>query len=140
MSAPPKGEDDEIIDPDARVLTRKKANYAARDDVIELRWRDGVLGTQGETGDGAERPDPETVFLALFDKMIEEGQSLSHNTRAGNYAPKAFLSRRERWGYRLPDFARAMQSLLERREIRIEEYGKPSKRMQRIVRDIPPPF
>jgi RecA-family ATPase len=140
MSAPPKGEDDEIIDPDARVLTRKKANYAARDDVIELRWRDGVFSTGGGVGLGDDRPDAATVFLAQLAKMTEEGQSLSHNHRAGNYAPRVFLDRREHWGYRQKDFERAMQSLFERGEIRVEGYGPPSKRMQRIVRDISPDF
>jgi len=41
---------------------------------------------------------------------------------------------------RRPDFERAMQSLFAKGEIRIEDYGKPSKRMQRIVRDSPLPF
>jgi RecA-family ATPase len=140
MSAPPKKEDEEPVDPDARVLTRKKANYAARDDAIDLHWHDGVFSTETEVGGNVHKPDAETVFLALLDKMTAENQRLSPNTRAGNYAPKTFLNRPERWGYRVKDFERAMQSLLKMGEIRIEEYGKPSKQMERIVRGAPVPF
>jgi RecA-family ATPase len=140
LSAPKKDGDDEPADPDARVLTRVKANYAARDEALELRWRDGVLSAEMETGDGDDRPDAEAVFMVLLDKMIAEGQSLSHNSRAGNYAPKLFLSRPERQGYRLPDFTRAMQALLSMGEIQIEEYGRPSHRGQRIIRGVPVPF
>jgi RecA-family ATPase len=145
LSPPPKDkakdkEDDEPVDPDARVLTRKKANYAARDDAINLRWHDGVFTAETGVGDDLDRPDAQTVFLALLDKMTAEGQTLSHNTRAGNYAPKAFLSRQDRWGYRLPDFERSMQLLFQRGEIRIQPYGKPSKQMQRIERGTSTPF
>ena len=141
LSAPKKGEDDdEPADPDERVLTRVKANYAARDEAIELRWHDGVLSAERGNGADIDRPDAEMVFLTLLDRMTAEGQTLSHNSRAGNYAPKVFLNRPDRHRYRQKDFERAMQSLLEVREIRIEEYGRPSHRGQRIVRSEEPPF
>ncbi len=135
LSAPKKEEDDEPVDPDARLLTRKKANYAARDETIELRWHDGVLSAERE-GHDDERPAPETVFLTVLDKMTGEGQTLSPNSRAGNYGPKLFLRRPERNGYRVADFERAMQSLLAMGEIGIEEYGRPTHRAQRIVRSV----
>ncbi len=102
-------------------------------------WRDGAFHVEG-SGDKDDRPDAETVFLALLDRMTAEGQALSHNSRAGNYAPTQLLSRPERFGYRKPDFVQAMQALLSRGEIRIEEYGRPSHRMNRIVRGEPIPF
>jgi hypothetical protein len=43
LSTPKKDGDDEPADPDARVLTRVKANYAARDEALELQWHNGVL-------------------------------------------------------------------------------------------------
>src|ERR1700733_1268716 len=33
-------------DPNARVLERRKANYASRNDEIRLRWRNGVIGPE----------------------------------------------------------------------------------------------
>lgn len=142
LSAPKKGDDDDDdpVDPNARVLTRVKANYAARDEAIELRWHDGVLSAEGGNAEDQVRPDAEAVFLALLDKMIAEGQTLSPNSRAGNYAPKLLMNRPDRHGYRIRDFERAMQALLEIRDIRIEEYGRPSHRGQRIVRGEAAPF
>jgi RecA-family ATPase len=137
LADPPKSDDDEIVDPNARLLARKKANYAARDEAIELFWRDGAFHTYGSARDD-DRPDAESVFLALLDKMAAEGQMLSPNARAGNYAPKMFMARPERHGYRLPDFVRAMQSLMSKRDIRVEEQGRPSHRVSRIVRGEPP--
>jgi RecA-family ATPase len=135
LQAPTKGDGD-LVDPDARVLTRKKANYAAREETVELRWHDGVISRASETMTEGERASAETVFLTILEKMTAEGQSVSHNTRAGNYAPKEFVKRPGRQRYQIRDFARAMQALFEMGEIRIEEYGKPSHRLQKIVRAV----
>ena len=136
LSPPTRGEDDRSVDPDARVLTRKKANYAAREETIDLRWHDGVFGTGAVGGDGSEKPSVENVFLALLDKMTAEGQALSHNARAGNYAPRLMRNRPERAGYQVNDFERAMQALFAMGDIRIEEYGKPSDRREEIIRSV----
>jgi len=128
----PKEDDDDPTDLNARVLTRKKANYAVRDETIDLCWHDGVLGAVGESSD--ERPDAATVFLDILDKMTAERQALSHKSRSGNYAPKLFTTRPERRGYGQRDFERAMQALLKMRTIGLEEYGSPSDLRQKIVR------
>jgi RecA-family ATPase len=133
LGAPKKDRDDEDpVDPDLRILTRKKANYARRDEAIDLRWVRGTLVTEYEIDD--RRPDANTVFLSLLDKMTEEGQNLSSNSRAGNYAPRVFLKRPGRWDYRLRDFEKAMQELFSMGEIRLEPYGRPSNQSMRIVR------
>jgi RecA-family ATPase len=133
LGAPKKERDDEDpVDPDLRILTRKKANYARRDEAIDLRWSRGALVTEYEIDD--RRPDANTVFLQLLDKMTEERQNLSNNSRAGNYAPKVFLKRPERWDYRLRDFEKAMQELFSMREIQLKPYGRPSNQSNRIER------
>jgi RecA-family ATPase len=137
LSAPAKEEGEPNPDQDGRLLTRKKANYAARDDAIDLFWHKGVFKTAGGEASDGPKPDAQTVFLTLLDQMAGEGQTLSHKARAGNYAPKMFLTRPERWGYRRSDFERAMQELFKIGDIRIEEYGKASSRMERIVRGSP---
>jgi RecA-family ATPase len=137
LSAPKKENDEELVDPDARVLTRKKANYAARGETVEIRWSDGVFVTDADTCEDRPRPDAETVFLAILDKTTSEGQVLSHSSRAGNYAPKVFITRPERQGYRQPDFLKAMQSLLSKGDIRIEDYGRSGDRRKRLARGGP---
>jgi RecA-family ATPase len=42
----PDHENGEKPDPNARVLERRKANYASRNDEIRLRWRNGVIGPE----------------------------------------------------------------------------------------------
>jgi RecA-family ATPase len=110
----PKAEDKELLDPDLRELTRKKANYARRDDRIELRWTDGVL-VAIEPARGlfaaADRQRAERVFLDLLDKTAAEGQFVSHKPRAGNFAARFFASRPEIERLSRADFERAMQAL-----------------------------
>jgi RecA-family ATPase len=123
-------------DTDGRILTRIKSNYAARGDTIELRWSRGAFVAEG----GAQRPDAATVFLTLLDRMTEEKQWLSNNARAGNYAPRLFVSRPERQGYRRGDFERAMQALFAMHEIEMEEYRNAERKLAtRLARvhDVP---
>jgi RecA-family ATPase len=129
------------VDPDARLLTRVKANYAPRDETIELLWREGAFVVD----DGIlidERPNAETLFLQLLDKRNQQGRPLSFKKNAGNYAPKEFAGMRSaNWGYRVPDFREAMEQLFERGAICNEQYGKPSDNTTKLVRgeaDAPP--
>jgi RecA-family ATPase len=100
-------------DHNARTLTRKKSNYAARDEKLDLHWQDGVfVPIKQPTGilGTIERRTCERVFLDLLDKTTAEGQHLSSNSRAGNYAPRIFAQRPEREKFARPDFERAMQT------------------------------
>ena len=123
--ATPRAEGEaEPADPDLRVLTRRKSNAARANETIELRWRNGVFvptRTPGIIG-SIERRTCERVFLDLLDKVTTEDQRVSHNPRAGNYAPRVFAVRPEhdRERFRKADFERALHTLLSRREIRIE--------------------
>jgi hypothetical protein len=137
LSAPGKKEGD---DSDARVLTRKKANYARRDETIELRWANGVLVPTGYAADSG-RPSMEMVFLLLLDKTREEGQRVSANIHSGNYAPTIFALRPERWDYRRADFQKAMQQLLSTGEIKIEPYTGSGRNVhEQLVRGDEAPF
>ncbi len=90
----------DLADPDARELSRKKANYAAREDAIPLRWRAGALVLDAPAGAdrGPQRPCAE-VFLALLDELTGDDRPVSDNSRAGNYAPKMFAMQPDRDGY-----------------------------------------
>jgi RecA-family ATPase len=140
LSAPKKEDkDDPEPDPDARILSRKKANYAQRDETVSLYWESGVLKSDAPS-ERAARPPAEDVFMTILDNVTREHQTLSPNLRASNYAPRLFEKRPERKGYRQRDFENAMQLLLSMREIVIEEYGRGTQLKDRIVRAMPLPF
>jgi RecA-family ATPase len=118
----PKAEEGEAIDPDVRVLRRAKANFARRDETVELKWKDGVfIPLHPPTGilGSIKRHTCERVFLDLVDATTREGQAVSANSRSGNFAPRLFSKRprEQREGFRRADFEFAMQQLFARREI-----------------------
>ena len=118
----PKPEDGEPPDSDARALTRTKSNAARRDKTIELRWQDGVFVADRPAGGilgSIERRSCERVFLDLLQKTLTEGQYLSHNLRAGNYAPRVFATRPDRERFTKTDFERAMQALFASKTIAV---------------------
>jgi RecA-family ATPase len=137
----PKADDGEPPDPNLRVLTRKKSNAARRDEQIELRWQDGIFvplyPSTGIIG-SIERRVCERVFLDLIDRTDGEGQPVSSNTKAGNYAPRLFATRPDRERYVRADFERAMQALFARKEITNATYGRKSDLRTRIARLSPP--
>lgn len=123
----PETEDGAPADPDIRILRRAKANYARRDEIIEVRWQNGVFipeyastGIIGAIG----RKTCERVFLELLDKLTEEGRYVSENSRAGNYAPKIFAMQPDRERFTKKDFEPAMQALFTAKKIKLGNYRK----------------
>jgi RecA-family ATPase len=89
----PKTEPNEPPDPKARILERKKANYASRNDELKLSWRNGVIvpneaSAAGMTAFG--KLDAKTVFLDLVREMGVRNRPISSSGRSGNYAPRQF--------------------------------------------------
>jgi RecA-family ATPase len=126
----------EVEDPDARILTRRKANYARVGEDIALRWSDGVLvplqGAGGATGQ-IDRAAAEIVFLDLLAIRWEQGVFVSHNVRSGNYAPRVFGQCAERKGFSGKDFEGAMGRLFDTRRITAENYGRKGDVRQRLT-------
>jgi RecA-family ATPase len=122
-------------DPDLRELTRKKANYATRDDRILLRWVDGVLMLENTQagGDIADRYKAERVFKHLLAQRNKQRRWVSDKSRAGNYAPREFARMEDREALGQADFSRAMEALFKHGEIVNEKYGKPSDGTCRIA-------
>ena len=136
----PGGDQGIAPDPDERLLARKKANYALREDLVRLRWQNGVLIPENSAMDGSgatPRQPPTFVFLNMLDVVTSENRPVSDNSRASNYAPRLFARRPERKGYTKQDFERAMESLFSDCEIRVKEYGRPGDLRRRIVRNQP---
>lgn len=131
----PTDDDGNPVDPDARLLSRKKANYAARNDEVKLRWRDGAFVIKSEASRMFRRP-PTQVFLELLDKLAQEKRPVSSSERASNFAPRLFAQRsaNEREDYKNGDFRKAMEELFRQNTITNEEYGRSGDRRMQIVR------
>jgi putative DNA primase/helicase len=125
----PDPEPNEPPDPNARILERKKANYAARGDQIRLRWHNGAIipdraSEPGVTAMG--KVDARAVFLDLVREMEVQNRPVSATARAPNYAPRLFetLPNEQRCGFRKADFERAMNTLLRDGKIKNVPYGR----------------
>jgi RecA-family ATPase len=132
--ARPEAEEGEP-DTDARILTRRKANYCRIGDDISLRWVNGTLMPPVAAAGGAGAPyraAAETVFLELLAARWAQNVFVSHSSRAGNYAPKLFARMADRKGYTAKDFEAAMNRLLDARRIIAEPYGRRGDERQRI--------
>lgn len=129
---------DDMGDNDARILARKKSNYARIGDEIRLEWRGGVL-IPPYVPEGAvanlERRDCANIFLELLARAESENRPVSENSRAANYAPKMFAKRppEMRHRYDKRDFERAMESLFTDGLIEVVEYRGPSRHPHRKI-------
>ncbi len=132
--AAPEPENGAAPDANARLLSRKKANYAARNDEVKLTWSDGVFIADSPSAN-IYRPAAQSVFLELLDDRSATGRSVSHNAKAPNFAPRDFAMHANRRGYRDGDFRGAMEQLFADKKIRVHEEGPPSRRRSWIVRE-----
>ncbi|WP_084421829.1 AAA family ATPase [Henriciella litoralis] len=119
------GEEKEA-DPDARVLTTMKANYARTGDEVFLRWHDGVFINEGAVPSIGEGVKAERVFLKLLRAMERQGRTVSPN-RSNTYAPTVFAGMPDAEGVKRPAFTKAMESLLSQERIEVVKEGPPSK-------------
>lgn len=118
------------------ILTRKKANYSSRDERIELEWKDWVFETEHEhTGVVAsiERGTIERDFLEALDKATKAGVVVNV-APTGKYAPKLLRQFLDGKQWARADMEGAMFALLKTGEIEQREFGKPSRRENRLVR------
>lgn len=130
------GSDKKEADPDVRILTVEKSNRSRVGREILLRYQNGRFVAQANaraflTTD-AESAD-EKIFmrlLALYEKN-DEPVSMS-NRSPRNYAPKVFAAHVKSEEIGVVRLTEAMNRLLEREEIRNEEYGPPTNRKKRL--------
>lgn len=127
---------DDNNDPDLRVLTTKKANYAAAGTEIRMRWTDGAfvpvdLETPLDRLAGQSRAD--RVFLRLLRRVTEEGRHVSAAPTSAAYAAKLFARQPDSEGISKRDFEGAIQRLFAQRKVREQTGGKPSRPTRWIV-------
>ena len=114
----PKGDDGEVLDPDARVLRREKANYARTGEAIAFRWYRGAFvrpedqpAFAGVAEDATQRLRAEEErFLACLQKATSERRAVSHQNGI-NWAPRRFAAMPEARGMSERALAGAMERL-----------------------------
>jgi hypothetical protein len=89
----PQADDGEAADPDLRVLTRKKSNYARAGETLTLRWTEGVMvpvatGSEGDDSDVRHR------VVEEIDRAWREGEPYSDTPQARTRYVLAHLPRR----------------------------------------------
>lgn len=141
LERPKAGGDDAEPDPNLRVLARRKANYSSVGEQIELRWADGVLlpaQAEGTYFDRVGRAHKaEETFLALLDRTIGDGRSVSENKRAGNYAPKVFAQMPDRQSVTVKEFESAMEALFGTKAIHVEIYRNSTRNKRERIARVP---
>jgi hypothetical protein len=104
-----------------RKLSKRKANFAAKDEFIELEWRNGLClpvdparMTYGERLDADMRRGAACQeFLDALDRTTKQGINLSDSKRAPNYAPRTMVDRGYVNGFTPREMERAMLDLLD---------------------------
>jgi RecA-family ATPase len=136
----PKDNDDSA-DRDTRVLSRKSANYASRDETIELRWKNGVLVRTDQPGiiGGIMQRSCQHVFLDLLEKVTDQGRYVSDSSNTRRYAPALFVQQQEeaevgQRRYTRRDFERAMERLFADGAIALRQAGRTGHQHAEIIR------
>jgi RecA-family ATPase len=127
---------DDIPDPDVRLLSTKKINYARKSEVpITLRYKNGVYVPEGSVSGlnklGFEHK-AEQVFKSILRMKIDQGIDFSAK-KGPSYAPPAFAKEEKAMGFKKQHLEKAMLRLLDRVEIRLDTFGPPSKQRTRLV-------
>jgi RecA-family ATPase len=124
------------VDPDERVLTKKKANFSSTGDAIKMRWANGVL-VATSTPVGIDRmalnAHADRVFVELLRATYAMHTNVAPSESANNYAPTVFAKRPDRDGLEKADFVAAMHRLVRAGSVKVEEYGRPSERRSRLA-------
>ena len=127
---------DEEQDDDVRLLTRKKANYAARDDDFRLTWRNGVFEAEPRATalvEGIVKRSADETFLSALDLLTKRGVEVN-DSRQSHYAPQIMMGLKETVGLKRRDLERAMMRLISDGRIEIETSGPEYRRRRKFVR------
>lgn len=136
LESPASGEGEQS-DPDLRAMRRAKANYARRDESIEIRWRAGVFEPTRPVTTGIiasiERRTAERVFMDLLGKVTAEGRFVSDSHQSPQYAARVFSMRPDRERFTKKDFEGAMQRLFAAKEIQIGVHRTPDRKVRNCI-------
>jgi RecA-family ATPase len=119
-------------DDDARILTFKKNNYGPKRKPLNLRYQRGVLVVDDVAENKRTPQAADAMFLTMLDRYTEQGRNVSCNV-GPTYAPSVF-SNDKGCGFKSEELKDAMDRLMERKAIRSEQFGPPSKPRAKLVR------
>jgi RecA-family ATPase len=122
-------------DPNLRVLTNKKANYAALGTQIRVRWQDGVFSPENSGGSVdkiAAMKLAEQVFLDILLLLESQGREVSSKPSA-SYAPTVFAAHPDAKGITKKVFALAMERLFQDKRIRLVDCGTKSRPRKKLA-------
>ncbi|WIA57633.1 AAA family ATPase [Sphingobium sp. WTD-1] len=119
---------DECHDPDVRILTNPKANYAQAGNGVELRWFKGAFirdedlpeSQRAELADVGIANVENARFLECLEASTRDKQAVSHHNGT-NYAPTIFARMPEAKGMTAKGFERAMQRLRSLQKIKFDQ-------------------
>jgi RecA-family ATPase len=121
-----------------RELVIKKNNYGPSGETIRLYYDGGVfkpVSSPSSLERAAAEQKAERLFMALFDRLTDQGRSFSPSKYSPeNYPPKVFAAHPDGKGIGIKASEAAMQRLLDAGKIRIDNVGKPSQPRQILVR------
>lgn len=115
----PANSDGTIPDRDARLLSRKKANYAQNGETLAFRWHEWAFMRDEDLSPehamslavATEAAAGNAAFLACLDKATLDRRAVSH-VNGTNYAPRIFARMIEGKGWSFSSFESAMERLL----------------------------
>jgi RecA-family ATPase len=123
------------INPDARVLSTKKANYGRTGGEISITYRNGIfVADPAETGLDrmAGNAKAERVFIKLLREFTAQGRRVN-DKGSTSYAPKMFSEHPDGENVTKRAFKSAMESLLASGKVRIDTEGPASRRVSYLV-------
>lgn len=114
------GRPDDTHDPDERILTLGKANYARQGQELRFRWHDFALrldedlppDTRKEMAANLKAAAVNERFLQCLAKTKDERRAVSVAASASNYAPRVFAKMTTGKGYTDRDYSEALERLL----------------------------
>ena len=117
-----------VADPDARRLSRGKANYAAAGASVEFRWHkwafvgdaDLDADERGRVAANLVAKSEDAAFLRCLDAATTNRENVAHRP-GSNYAPRIFAAMPEGKGYKPAAFERAMRRLVSAGTIGFDE-------------------
>jgi RecA-family ATPase len=134
LSYPQVDDEEARPDPDARILSLQKANYASAGNAIPIRYNSGafvceVQNSGGWLSDKIRRENAEIAFIEGLKELASKGQRCNAGKTQQNYAPKLIAKRTTAGeGWSSKELEQAMNRLFKGGRIEIVEDGPPSKR------------
>lgn len=116
-----------------RVLKTTKANYGRWGDEWKLKWSQGCFTLATGGTDDPELAAEQALLAALRVLILERGEPLSSNSRAGNYAIGRAMRLPECDGRERGALEEAFESLQRRGLVWLEEQDDGRRRVRQVV-------